>query len=163
MCVQLRLLRVQQHWQTPAILNVGHCMQMAEEALADAKSDQAAASSRLTAVKARLPQQAPPPAIPPAQQAPSNRASTDDAAAGEDDDSEQQHRAGPVVPALKLQQLVAESQEVVLTPEQRRSLNEAQAAAEAAEATLSAAQAAATAAGDHGWSNLQTAFEPRMS
>jgi hypothetical protein len=125
-------------------------MQMADEALADAKSDQAATSSRLEAVKARLPQPAPPPAIPPAQQAPSNRASTDDAPAGEDDDNEQQHRAGPVVPALKLQQLVARSQEVVLTPEQRRSLNEAQAAAEAAEATFDAAQAAATAAGNRG-------------
>lgn len=123
---------------------------MAQEALADAEAAKEAASARLQAVKARLPQPPPVPVTPPTQQGP---ASTDDAAAetpAEDQqDSEQQgtHVGSGVaaVPPLNLQQLQAH--EVTLTPEQRRSLNEATAGLETAEAQHKLAQEAATAAG----------------
>jgi hypothetical protein len=92
-----------------------------------------------------LPQPAPAPVAPPTQQEP---ASTDAGAPAEDEqDSEQQHvsAVATAVPPLNLQQL--QPQEVTLTPEQRRSLNEATAGLDAAEAQHKLAQEAATKAG----------------
>lgn len=125
-------------------------LQVAQEALADAEAAKEAASGRLQAVKARLPQPPPAPVTPPAQQEPT---STDDAAAEAlAEDKQDSEHAGPhagtgatAVPPLNLQQL--QPQEVTLTPEQRRSLNDATAGLEVAEAQHKLAQEAATAAG----------------
>lgn len=122
-------------------------LQIAQDALSGAESAQAAASSRLQAVKARLPQPAPPPAQQDAAATGSDNAD-DSTSAGEEDDFAQPKGAaggGAVVPPLGLQQLPPE--EVTLSPEQRRALNEAQAALEAADNELKSAKASACAAG----------------
>lgn len=125
------------------------CLQIAQDALSGAESAQAAASSRLQAVKARLPQPAPPPAQQDAAASGSNNADGSTSAGGEDDFAQPKGFAGgagcAVVPTLKLQQLPPE--EVTLSPEQRRALNEAQAGVEAADNELKSTKASASAAG----------------
>lgn len=113
--------------------------------LAGAAAKQAATAARLEAVKARLPQ----PEVP-TEPAPSRlqEPAGDSNAA---DDGADEAEAGPgvtaAVPALNLQQL-ATAQEVFLTPEQRRTLAEAQSAQEAAESAVNDAQTSAAAAGN---------------
>lgn len=112
---------------------------MAQDALADAESAQTAATSRLQAVKARLPQPATAPAV-------QQDTGTDAVAADEDPDLQE---GGVPVPKLPLAHI--EAQEVVLSPEQRRALTEAQAGLEAANNKLSAAKTAASSAGKQAW------------
>lgn len=121
------------------------CLQMAQEALADAESAQAAATSRLQAVKARLSRPAPPPAV-------QQDTGTDAVAADEDPDLQE---GGVPVPKLPLAHI--EPQEVVLSPEQRRALTEAQAGLEAANNELSAAKTAASLAGRRPWGWVESA------
>lgn len=119
-------------------------VQVAQDALADAESAQSAASSRMEAVKARLPQPAPPPA----PQHGSGTVPGDDAGGGAGEDEDDLPGAGAaVVPPLKLHQVSAEAQELTLSPELRRALTDAQAGLEAADNELKAAKAAVAAAG----------------
>jgi len=126
-----------------------HHLQAVQEELTSAEAAQAAARSRLEAVKARLPQPAPPPAVPSKQQEQGSTPDPDETAGSferdEDDAGEAGKTGTAAVPPLDLQQLVAaEPHEVVLSPEQRRALTEAQAALGAADAECSAARAAAS-------------------
>lgn len=134
------------------------CMQIAQDALAAATSAQASASSHLQVVKARLPQPPPPPPPPPPPAEPQldGDAADDDGGDGAEGQGALGIGSGGIsaasgaVPPLNLQQLAAATQEVTLSPEQRRSLSEAQAGLESAEAQLQAAEAAVTAAGKAG-------------
>jgi hypothetical protein len=119
---------------------------MAHDALADAESAQAAATSRLQAVKARLPQPAPPPAV---------QQDTDKDAAAADEDPDLQEDSAAAAPVPKL--AVVAVQEVALSPEQRRALTEAQAGLEAADNELSAARTAAISAGRRAWGWIEPA------
>lgn len=126
-----------------------------EQAAAAAAAAQADAASSLAAVKARLPQPAPAPAPAPeassanAEHAPDSHSGQGAEAVDGDSGLADADAAlqGARVPPLQLHQLAAVQQEVVLTPEQRRALTEAQASARAADAQLEAASAAAAAAG----------------
>lgn len=130
-----------------------HHLQAVQEELTSAEAAQAAARSCLEAVKARLPQPAPPPAVPAQQQEQGSTPDPDATAGSFEGDEEAAGDEGKTgtaaVPPLDLQQLVAaQPHEVVLSPEQRRALAEAQAALEAADAECSAARAAASSKGE---------------
>jgi hypothetical protein len=121
--------------------------QRASTAAAVAHADTAKA---LAAVKARLPQPQPPPPHP----APGGKHDAPASSEGDrESDGGHQHAgaaASRQVPPLPLQQLAPAEQSVVLSPELRRALSEAQLAEGIASAQLQAAASAAAAAGEWG-------------